>query len=110
MWLLLSTDGDSTVAACCFSFSGRTQTFVINHHRLTNYITLPFITRVGPLSVNTMDNLYALLFLEAHSSTHTVVQLQAANRILHHRPPLKHYSFLIFYFFQTKAIGFQKAG
>ena len=93
-----------------FSFSWRMQTFVINHRWLTNYITLPFITRVGPLSVDTMDNLYALIFLEAFSSTHRGVQSQAANRILHHRPPLKHYcffiSFLSFFFFSNKSNWF----
>lgn len=82
-----------------FSFSWRTQTSVINHHWLTNYITLPFITWVGPLSVNTEDNRYALIFLEVYSSSHRAVQLQAANRILHYRPPLSTIAFFHFSFF-----------
>lgn len=62
--------------------------------------------RAGPLSVSTVDSLYAFIFLEAYPSTHTVVQLQAANRILHYRPPL---STTAFYFFNFLFIFLNKS-
>lgn len=104
MWLFLPTDGDSTRAACGFFFSWRTQTSVISHHWLANYITLPFITRDGPLSVTTMDNPCALIFLEASSRTHTVAQFEAAKRILHYYPPLS--ATFLFFIFLNKSNWF----
>ena len=55
-----------------------------------------------------MDNLYARVFPEAYSSTHPVVQLQAAHRILHDRPPLSPtaFFFLCFIFFLNKSNWF----
>lgn len=94
---------------CCgnmlaFPFSWGTQTSAINLLWLTNYITLPFITWVGRLSVNTAANQYAPIFLRSTSRLTLGCELsfQAVNRILHHCPPLSAPAFFIIYLFIFK--------
>lgn len=81
-----------------FSFSWRTQTSAINLPWLTNYITLPFITWAGRLSVNTEANQYALIFLGSalRFTLGCELSFQAVNWILHHCPPLRTPAFSLF--------------
>lgn len=108
--LCLSTDGDNAVATCWFfPFSWGTQTSAINLLWLTNYITLPFITWVGRLSVNTEANQYALIFLRStfRFTLGCELSFQAVNRILHHCPPLSTPAFSLFiYLFLNKSNWF----
>ena len=99
----ISTDGNSTKAACYFFLSSRTQTWVINHHWLSNYGTLRVITYLESF-ICVHYGSYCIFFAFKNKNTtktrqppRTALQYRVVKQNSTLLSAFKHYIFIFFF-------------